>query len=297
MLLDRKSTNVSHPVSRAELHSSLRTFAGYLEDLERIGFDAAATKLRLVVNYARRERGTHALWELLVAHLPNADFLSAVRDELRPPSDPRGALAHVHQLLVHIKQGHKLNLREILTRSELSPGGGGLDQRWGRFVDMVIKPYRARVEEILTWLAARDADERVEAGAELARALSELLGDAKSSPVDAVRASEAKVSNPDDSEPSDSSANAALDLRLLELELRKHQPDPARLAELRRDLGPAGLAERVPSASAASRPPRGDAAALEEAWIELEAARAALAAERAAFELEKQTFREGSGRS
>ncbi len=273
---------MSHPLSRAELQSSLRTFSGYLEDLERIGFDAAATKLRLVVNYARRERGTHALWELLVAHLPNAEFLSAVRDELRPPSDPRGALAHVHQLLVHIKQGHKLNLREVLTRSELSEGGGGLDQRWTRFVDLVIKPYRTRVEEIQAWLARQDSEERVEAGAELARALNELLADTPASPKDKTprRGS--------------SDADAALDLRLVELELRKHRPDPARLEELRQDLALVGLAARVPALGSSRRAPRGDAAALEEGWIELEAARAALAAERAAFESEKAAFRERS---
>jgi len=275
---------VSHPLSRAELLSSLRTFSGYLEDLERIGFDAAATKLRLVVNYARRERGTHALWELLVAHLPNAEFLNAVRDELRPPSDPRGALAHVHQLLVHIKQGHKLNLREVLTRSELSEGGGGLDQRWTRFVEMVIKPYRARVDEIQTWLSAQDAEERVEAGAELARALSEILADETTSLADVQAVPGAPASD----------ADADLDLRLVELELRKHHPDPARLDELRQDLARAGLADRVPSLPAARRAPRGDAAELEEGWIELEAARAALAAERAAFELEKAAFRERS---
>lgn len=290
MSLDRKAS-VSHPVSRAELQSSLRTFSGYLEDLERIGFDAAATKLRLVVNYARRERGTHALWELLVAHLPNAEFLNAVRDELRPPSDPRGALAHAHQLLVHIKQGHKLNLREVLTRSELSQGGGGLDQRWTRFVDMAIKPYRARVEEILTWLGAQDLDQRVEAGAELARALAEILG-GETSPADAT-------SEPGEPASSGSEGDAALDLRLVELELRKHRPDPARLDELRRDLTSAGLADRVPALGSEALPargPRGDAKALEEAWVELEAARAALAAERAAFELEKQTFREQGSR-
>lgn len=279
---------MSHPLSRAELLSSLRTFSGYLEDLERIGFDAAATKLRLVVNYARRERGTHALWELLVAHLPNAEFLSAVREELRPPSEARGALAHVHQLLVHIKQGHKLNLREVLTRSELSEGGGGLDQRWGRFVAMAIQPYRARVEEIQAWLAAQDPDERVEAGVELARALNELLQDGESSPGD-IAAAPAAASAAESGE-----GDAALDLRLLELELRKHSPDPARLGELRESLAAFGLADRVPS-EAPPRRSRGDAAALERAWVELEAARAALAAERAAFEREKQSFRQGRG--
>lgn len=292
---------MSHPLSRAELQSSLRTFSGYLEDLERIGFDAAATKIRLVVNYARHERGTHALWELLVAELPNAEFLTRVRDELLPPSDPRGAFAHAHQLLVHIKQGHKLNLREVLTRSELSPGGGGLDQRWDRFVNLVIKPYRARVEEILAWLSSQDSEERVEAGAELARALRALLAPGPGEVVSEV----SNASSCDDSAVYDSGGEGAsagdveLDLRLLELELRKHQPSQARLNELRRDLALVGFEDRVPAAipAAARAPaptsaPRGDKAALAEAWVELGAARAALAAERAAFEIEKQAFRD-----
>ena len=55
-------------------------------------------------------------------------------------------MAQVYLLLVTLKEGHKLNLRSLLTRSEFS--GGGLDDRWKRLAQEWIAPFSEHVSQL-----------------------------------------------------------------------------------------------------------------------------------------------------
>ena len=69
---------MSTPVRRNELQNAVRTFLGYLQDLQEAGFEQSRTKLRLVMNYSQRDPVTHALAEQLLLRMPTESVVQRV---------------------------------------------------------------------------------------------------------------------------------------------------------------------------------------------------------------------------
>ncbi len=148
---------MSDLVAPSTLRAALRTLRGYLEDLRRADFEQAATKLRLVVNYCQKDDLTRRLAERLRARVSTEALLERTAGtSLREPVDPVDRLAFHYTLLFHIKQGHRFDLRELLSRGTFA--GGGIEGRW--------QDFQRRVTDRL--LEGVDA---------VARALEELHGD------------------------------------------------------------------------------------------------------------------------
>jgi hypothetical protein len=305
-----------HPQRTEEICDSLRTYVGYLEDLSRVEFDGASTKLRLVVNYARKDLVLRALGEVLHTRFTSERFLEEVMGgTLHQPDHPVDRMAYVSMLLLQLKQGWKLNLREVLTRPELS--GGGLDQRWGRLCKEFVEPFRADLAKLNTWVSAHLADRRGELADPLGvfnEGLEACFGLAPSTsvprptpPAVAVSAGFAPLERALGGLDADLRADLSVDLGLLQLERSKSRPSAARIDELLGSFGAAGLREAAracvtdgtatalveppaapPAAAPAPAPPAQQAEAPRGAVTpaereELRAERKALAAERRAL--------------
>lgn len=305
---------MGYPVPMSDITTALRTLIGYLDDLARASFDNAATKMRLVVNYAQKDEVVRSLAELLRVRMPTEAFLTRAMGERLDVPTARGLeLAFAYGLLFHLKQAHRLNLRELLSRGEFA--GGGMDERWKRFVSRFVEPLRDELRRLSDALReAPDSGARVEPGEVFAQAFDRLFGaesegqasQAAPSPAAAaasppaaasaavgerspLRAAVAAVADPS------LRANLEVDARLLELELSKQRPDPARVQELVADLANGGAAcgqaarERAGLTAAAPAPAAGDD--VDELRRALEAERATVARlradlEAARFELE-----------
>lgn len=255
---------MSHPVRSEEVASSLKTYLGYLDDLCRVDFEAASTKLRLVVNYARKDLVTRGLAAHFHARLSRERFLEQALERLELPEHPLDRMTQVYLLLLTLKEGHKLNLRSVLTRSEFA--GGGLDQRWGRLAKDWIGPYREHLGQLRAWTS-----EHVQGGAMVepeevfAEALEACFG---APPPTSGAAPRPPAPAPTSSAPAAPAAERGavpewlaplagavaelapgaraeleVDLQLLALERRKRTPDPARVDELVASFAAAGLGD------------------------------------------------------
>lgn len=237
---------MSNLVRSAELKNALRTLVGYVDDLRRADFDEGQTKLRLVVNYSQKDTIGRTLSEQLRARIPTDLLQERTSGEaLTPPGDRRDQLAFWHTLLYHLKQGWKLELRELLTRAFK---GVGIEGRWTAFRQQVVAGYAEGLEAVLAWVEANAGDGPVDPDDVLRRALEALAGEpteaaAVSEPLAAPTPAPAAEPLPPPSpdllaaiEAAGLSSDAADDLRvdaqLLAIELRKSRPNPARLAEL-----------------------------------------------------------------
>jgi hypothetical protein len=116
-------------ISPAALKASFGTLRGYLDDLARAQFKDHATKLRLFVNYFQKDDTVRYLADRL--HTRLADVLeAALKPEVVLPEDPADRLAFVYGVVYHLKQGHKLEVREFLSRAI---PGSSLDAKWDDF--------------------------------------------------------------------------------------------------------------------------------------------------------------------
>lgn len=223
-------------VEAGRLLAALETWRGYLDDLLRVDLDGASTKLRLVVSYAAREPLLRPLVERLRARFPREDFFARLgASDLGIPAGGPDRLAFLHDLLVHLKRGERITLRELLTSRELF-GGGGLEERWERFRALVVAPLKEDVEALCERLRGRARDAEVDAEAFFSGALAE------GSTAEAMRGDEAAG----EEGASLNALRAAIrraglgvaeddlltDVDLLSVELRKHEPSADRLAEL-----------------------------------------------------------------
>ncbi|MGE0709405.1 MAG: hypothetical protein AB7N76_09280 [Planctomycetota bacterium] len=313
---------MSHPVRSEELPAALRTYTGYLRDLSRVGFDASTTKLRLVVNYARKELVTRGLAELFLHRMTREHLIEEVMGgKLSLPAHPLDRMAYTYLLLAELKEAWKLNLRELLTRPELA--GGGLDERWRRFCHELVEPYAQDLERLQAWTrdaVAPRAGALVDPGEVFAEGLAVCFGDAPAMAGQAVAApaatgalaplaaAVAAVDAP-------VRADLAVDLSLLALEQSKVAPDAARLEELVGAFAAAGLEPAARAALAAAggatasapapgpataavsapakpapSPPTASAAPTAPEQGRLRAEREALAAERAALHAEREAL-------
>lgn len=289
---------MGYPVPMSDITTALRTLTGYLDDLARASFDHAATKMRLVVNYAQKDEVVRSLAELLRVRMPTEAFLArAMGERLDVPAARGLELAFAYGLLFHLKQGHRLNLRELLSRGEFA--GGGMDERWKRFVARFVEPLRDELRRLSDALREEPAsDARVEPSEVFARAFDRLFGAESEGRAGEVAPAPAAARAPSPASApaagrsplraavaavADASlrANLEVDARLLELELSKQRPDPTRVQELVADLASGGAAcaqaarERAGLAAAAEATP----APVDEA--DVDALRRALEAERA----------------
>lgn len=246
-------TNIVRPT---EVTNALRTLLGYVDDLRRApSLHDGATKLRLVVNYCQKDPVVRALSEQLRARVATeALYERTSGTRLRPPEDPRDRLAFWHTLLYHVKQGWKLELRELVTRAF---EGAGVDERWRAFLAEVVGGYAAGLEQVLERVEANEQDGMVDADEVFREALAALAGPEAPARVEAARtdapagpppapaapaAPDAAPPPPPDlvdaiersGLPEDERRDLRVDARLLAIELRKSRPSPARLAELER---------------------------------------------------------------
>jgi hypothetical protein len=238
---------MSNLVRSAELKNALRTLVGYVDDLRRADFDEGQTKLRLVVNYSQKDTIGRTLSEQLRARIPTDLLQERTSGEaLTPPGDRRDQLAFWHTLLYHLKQGWKLELRELLTRAFK---GAGIEGRWTAFRQQVVAGYAEGLEAVLAWVEANAGDGPVDPDDVLRRALEALAGEATeaAAPTEPAAMAPAPASAAEPLPPpspdllsaieaaglsSDAADDLRVDAQLLAIELRKSKPNPARLAEL-----------------------------------------------------------------
>ena len=141
---------MSTPVRRNELQNAVRTFLGYLQDLQEAGFEQSRTKLRLVMNYSQRDPVTHALAEQLLLRMPTESVVQRVAGGFDLPNGHLDQLAFGYSLLYQLKLAWKLELRELLSRDAFR--GGGLEPRWQDFKRQVLDPVVRGVKAIADWI-------------------------------------------------------------------------------------------------------------------------------------------------
>ncbi len=263
---------MSNIVRSNELAPAVRTLLGYLDDLRRTKFDDASTKLRLVVNYWQKDEVARNLAELLRARVSNEQLGELLAAEtLHLPHDPRDHMGLAYTLLYHIKQGWKLELRELLTRPMFA-AGAGMDGRWERFKVQLVDALVVNGEKVLRhvegWAAAQPDGTLVDPNDVFLAALATLAADAGPAPA-ATLTTPAKAATPaapvaatptaprasgEPPLPDGVTVPAPLeaatgDLRveaaLLGLELSKQAPSPARLEELLASFEPAPASLRA----------------------------------------------------
>lgn len=252
---------MANPSPTPQLLASVKTVLGYLDDLERAKFDDAQTKLRLVINYFQKDDVVRALAEALRMRTSTGEILERVDgDTLALPGDPRDRLAFFYTLLYHLKQKHKLDLRQVLTRSTF--GGGGMEDRWARFAESIVHPLRVGLTAVRGHIPEKSGDVMVQPDdvfQEALNAYARAVG-TMSDGVE-VQASRPEAAPAEDAAPaveetpSDGTLTGAIrsagltstvrddllvDARILELELTKAKPSQARLDELVASLGSAG---------------------------------------------------------
>lgn len=253
---------MSNLVRASELVPALRTLLGYLSDLRRTKFEQGSTKLRLVINYAQKDEVVRALSERLRGRIPTEALHERTKEVLDVPPDPRDRVAFFYTLLYHIKQGWKLELRELLSRSSFA--GAGLDARWESFqkqvVDPMVQGFSAVTAHVEAAVAARSGDELVDPDLILGEAIHALAPSGATyaplaAPAPAAAPAAAAFQVPAQLDRSVLDAVEASGLRdaargdlltdaaLLEVELSKRAPDAARLEALLADLetAPAGV--------------------------------------------------------
>lgn len=219
---------MSDRVSQASLLASLATLRSYLADLERSSFEQHATKLRLLVNYFQKDGEVRVLAERLRLRL--GDVLEAAqRPDPRLPDDPRDRLAFVWGVLFHLKVGHKLEVRELLSRAF---PGSSLDAKWGELRKRWLAPFSEGLAALESAVRARGGEDFVDPDVVLREAL-ESLGSAPSaaaspSPSSARGSLHEAVRRLDPGIRDD----LTLEAEILALELRKRRREPARLAEI-----------------------------------------------------------------
>ncbi|MBX3472019.1 MAG: hypothetical protein KF878_34640 [Planctomycetes bacterium] len=245
-------SNLARP---SELHNAVRTLVGYVDDLRRANFHDGSTKLRLVVNYCQKDQVVRALSEQLRARVPT-DVLHerTSGDALRLPAGARDRLAFAHTLLYHLKQGWKLELRELITRTFQ---GAGVDARWEAFQRLVVGAYAEGMEAVLRQLEALPGEGLVDVDATFREALAALgdgddcepnvAGGAAAGATDAGAGASSAAPRGEPLPPAapdllaaidrtglleDDARDLRVDARIVALELRKARPSPDRLAEL-----------------------------------------------------------------
>jgi hypothetical protein len=290
-------------IDPTHLIDSVNTWVGYLDDLGRVGFDDASTKLRLVVNYASKDRIVRPLTERLRVRFPREDFFERLgADDLGIPSAGANRLAFLFDLLVHLKSGHKITLRDLLT-SRPAFAGGGLDHRWKVFQKLVVAPLRDEVAGVKEWLSDHLGDEPVDLLETFNQALSGGGGPAAASPP--VRLAAHAARGPLGSLQAAVKAaglgagerDLLTDVEILGVELRKSAPSPERLGELVDGFRAAGAAlgeaaaACLPATALTPRPPLEPVATepsvAPAGTAELASERAALDAEHAAMDAQR----------
>src|SRR5688572_13862891 len=131
----RAKPRMADRVTPAQLRSSLGTLRGYLDDLAKSSFDDHATKLRLFVNYCQKDDTIRYLADRL--HMKVRDVLKVLHaPKLELPNDPLDRVAFVYEVLFHLKQGFRLDVREFLSRAFQ---GGTIEAKWEDFKNTWMK--------------------------------------------------------------------------------------------------------------------------------------------------------------
>lgn len=207
-------------VSPAALEASFATLRGYLDDLAQSRFEDHATKLRLFVNYFQKDEHCRALAERLRTRL--GDVLEAAqRPRPQLPADSRDRVAFVYGVLHLLKQGHKLEVRELLSRAFDGPT---LDHKWGELRQSWITPLADGLAAIETAVNAQLGTELVDPEVVFRAALDAVAGPSSAGASTLRAAVDQLASGP--------RADLALELEILSLEKQKRRRDPRRLEEI-----------------------------------------------------------------
>ena len=246
---------MSDLVSPDALRATFTTLRGYLDDLAGASFADHSTKLRLFVNYFQKDDGTRFLAERL--HLRLRDTLAkAQRRTPELPARPLDRLAFVYEVVFHLKQGQKLEMREFLSRAFEGPT---IEARWDAFRASWLGALRegltlflARIEPYLVGEGVSPEEvTRLGLHTTVEEDLEELERPppspvARPAPPPAPATAPAKAPAREPVRAALDAALATLDaarreelaaeLAVLDLESRKKKPDPARLDEVARSF-------------------------------------------------------------
>jgi hypothetical protein len=221
--------------------------SGYLDDLVRVEFDHVTTKLRLVVNYATKDRTLRPLVEVLRYSVSMEELLGAFAsdDPIQLPAGGTERMAFLYDALVHIKKAHKLNLRTVLARAEFA--GAGMDLRWKAFCETIVLPLRNDVDSVRAWIKTHITEEAVDPVAVFARAMTGAFGDAPAAAAapaksfGSAKLNELAKAVRGHGELAARERDLLVDVEILEVELSKATPSKARLTELVEGFDRAGI--------------------------------------------------------